>query len=45
MMMALRNFFRTYKKSLDMFKDGVHKALMVLEKEVLSPEQNRAGTA
>ena len=41
---SLRNFFKSYKKALDGFRDGVRKALFVYEKEVLAPDSKRAGT-
>ena len=40
-MQAIRNFFRTYRKSLDLFKDGVKKALLQFEKEVIVPQSKK----
>lgn len=34
-MQSVRNFFKCYKRSLDQFKDGVKKALLQFEKEVI----------
>lgn len=34
---SIRNFFKSYKKSLDAFKDGVKNALKIFEKDVIVP--------
>lgn len=40
-MQAIRSFFKTYRKSLDQFKDGVKKALLQFEKEVIVPQSKK----
>ena len=40
-MQSVRNFFKCYKRSLDQFKDGVKKALLQFEKEVIVPQSRK----
>ena len=36
-MQGLKNFFKQYKKAIDQFKDGVKKALVQFEKDIIAP--------
>ena len=40
-MQSVRNFFKCYKRSLEQFKDGVKKALLQFEKEVIVPQSKK----
>ena len=36
-MVALKNFFKVFKKSIDTFKDSLKKSILTFDKEVLAP--------
>jgi len=40
-MQALKTFFKSYRKSLDVFKDGVRKAVTQYEKDIIVPQSKR----
>jgi hypothetical protein len=36
-MQSLKNFFKSYKKTIDQFKDGMKKAVLSFEKDIIVP--------
>jgi len=40
-MQALKTFFKSYRKSIDGFKEGVRKAVLQYEKDIIVPQTKR----
>lgn len=36
-MVALKNFFKVFKKTVDTFKDSLKKSIITFDKEVITP--------